>query len=477
MLVFDRELRFVLAAGEAIRQHGYALESLEGQLCGDVMPGDRWATYEPLYVAALRGEESSIELDSIDGAARFMVDIGPLRDETGDVIGGVAISRDVTAVRQLQAEVRLRDGLAGHLAAVVDSSADAIISKTMDGTIVSWNRGAERLYGYSESEVKDKSISLLVPEGRDDEIRGLLLRVAAGEHVEQFETVRRCKDGSLVDVALSISAVRDSSGRVVGGSTIARDVTNDKRAERELAEARRDIDRFFGLSLDVMAIANGDGHFVRVNPAFERTLGYSLEDLTGRPFAEFVHPDDLGGTLETYAELLAGSAAVGFENRYLCKDGSFRWLLWNASAAEDGFVYCTARDVTERRQLEDSVREADDLLALSFDHSPLGMALTLPDHSIPRINLAFAVMLGYTVEELRALEGPSQVTHPDDRAEDEAQIRSLVTGMPTARNGRSATSMPMGTPWRRSCQFPSCATTTGRRAYSSAKLRTSPNAS
>lgn len=283
------------ADGGLLREAPVALDALrslpvlEGRFCAEVLPADRWATFEPLYVAALRGEESAIELDSIDGAARFMVEVGPLRDEAGDVIGGVMISRDVTAVRRLEAELRLRDELAGHLAAVVESSADAIISKTTEGMIVSWNRGAERLYGYLESEVKGRSISLLVPDGRDDEFAGPFARVAAGERVEQFETVRRCKDGSLVEVAVTMSPVRDSAGRVVGGATIARDITEQKRAERELAEARRDIDRFFGLSLDVMAIANDKGHFVRVNPAFEDTLGYALQDLTERPFAEFVH--------------------------------------------------------------------------------------------------------------------------------------------------------------------------------------------
>jgi PAS domain S-box-containing protein len=189
-----------------------------------------------------------------------------------------------SAIRDVSERTRL-EGLAGHLAAVVESSGDAIISKTTDGTIVSWNPGAERLYGYSEAEITGQSIALLVPDGQDDEVAKLLARVAAGERVDLFETTRRRKNGSLIDVSLTISAVRDSSGRVVGASTIARDITEQKRSAHDLAEARRDIDRFFGLSLDLMAIANDKGHFIRVNPAFERTLGYSLKYLTERPFA------------------------------------------------------------------------------------------------------------------------------------------------------------------------------------------------
>ncbi len=274
-----------------------------------------------------------------------------------------------SAIRDVSERKRL-EGLAAHLVALVDSSADAIISTTTDGTIVTWNPGAQQLYGYTEAEVKGESISRLVPKDRDAEVALLLARVADGEGVDQFETVRRRKDGSFVDVSLTISAVWDTDGHVVGASTITRDITEQKRSAQDLEKARREIDRFFNLSRELMAIANDAGHFVRVNPAFEQVLGYSSQELVERPFTDFIHPDDLQRTLDNYAAQAAGEASPCFENRYRCKDGSYRWLLWNATETlEDGLIFATARDVTEQKRMEQRLRQLADQDGLTGIHN------------------------------------------------------------------------------------------------------------
>ena len=198
----------------------------------------------------------------------------------------------------------------------------------------------------------------------------MLARVADGEGVDQFETVRRRKDGSFVDVSLTISAVWDTDGHVVGASTITRDITEQKRAAQDLEKARREIDRFFNLSRELMAIANDAGHFVRVNPAFEQVLGYSSQELVERPFTDFIHPDDLQRTLDNYAAQAAGEASPCFENRYRCKDGSYRWLLWNATETlEDGLIFATARDVTEQKRMEQRLRQLADQDGLTGIHN------------------------------------------------------------------------------------------------------------
>jgi PAS domain S-box-containing protein len=112
-------------------------------------------------------------------------------------------------------------------------------------------------------------------------------------------------------------------------------------------------DRFFELSIDLLCFLGFDGYFRRLNPAWERTLGFTREELMSRPFIEFVHPDDRDRTLNQNRDVRSGSQALGFENRYLCKDGSYRWLLWNA-APDDGqeTIYSVAHDITERKRLE-----------------------------------------------------------------------------------------------------------------------------
>jgi PAS domain S-box-containing protein len=132
-----------------------------------------------------------------------------------------------------------------------------------------------------------------------------------------------------------------------------------ERTESAAAEAvrRETLDRFFAVSLELVCIADFDFHLQRVNPAWEETLGWSIADLTGKPFLEFVHPDDREATLRAVEELAAGHDAVGFENRYRCSDGSFRWVQWSSAAApEQGLMYVAGRDITERRQVDETLR-------------------------------------------------------------------------------------------------------------------------
>ena len=112
--------------------------------------------------------------------------------------------------------------------------------------------------------------------------------------------------------------------------------------------------RFFALSIDMLCIAHFSGHFRRLSPAWEKTLGFSQEELQAKPMFDFVHPDDRQRTVEQNRLVKAGGQALGFENRYLCKDGSYRWLLWNAQAdLEQQMIYSVARDITERREAEE----------------------------------------------------------------------------------------------------------------------------
>jgi PAS domain S-box-containing protein len=119
-------------------------------------------------------------------------------------------------------------------------------------------------------------------------------------------------------------------------------------------DSANQLDRYFEVSIDMLCQLGFDGYFKRLNPAWERTLGFTIEELKSRPFIEFVHPDDRGRTLDQNARVRAGDQAVGFENRYLCKDGSYRWLLWNA-APEFGerTIYSVARDITARKRAEE----------------------------------------------------------------------------------------------------------------------------
>jgi PAS domain S-box-containing protein len=159
-----------------------------------------------------------------------------MRGTDGQVVGAAISVRDITEAKRAQ-DARLR------LAAIVESSFDAIIAKDLDGTISSWNTGAERLYGYADSEVLGKNISLLTPPDHADEIPTILNRIKLGQQVEHYETVRRRKNGDIVDVSITVSPLHDSGGAIVGASVIARDISERRRAEAEIRRLNSDLER------------------------------------------------------------------------------------------------------------------------------------------------------------------------------------------------------------------------------------------
>jgi PAS domain S-box-containing protein len=220
-----------------------------------------------------------------DGTERPIDDsAAPMRGEGGATLGAVLVFRDVS-------ERRRADEAQARLAAIVESSDDAIVSKTLDGVIQSWNAGAERLFGHSQQEAVGQSITLIIPPERLDEERAILERLRAGERVEHFETVRVAKDGRRLDISLTVSPVRDREGRIIGASKVARDITERKRAEKALREADRRKDEFLALlahelrnplaplrnGLQVIRLAAGDANAVaQARAMMERQLGHMV---------------------------------------------------------------------------------------------------------------------------------------------------------------------------------------------------------
>ena len=174
-------------------------------------------------------------LISKDGTERPIDDSGaPILDPDGKVVGAVLIFRDVS-------ERRLADKTRGRLAAIVDSSHDAIVGKSLEGIITSWNRGAERIFGYTAAEAVGQPISLIIPEQWRAEEEQVLAKIRRGETIDHFETVRRTKDGRSIDVSLTVSPVRDREGRIIGASKIAREVTERRRAADRLRQTAAEL--------------------------------------------------------------------------------------------------------------------------------------------------------------------------------------------------------------------------------------------
>ena len=220
-----------------------------------------------------------------DGTERPIDDsAAPMLDGSGSPVGTVLVFRDVTERRQAE-EAQAR------LATIVESSHDAIISKTLDSVIRTWNAGAERLFGYKAEEAIGRSILLIIPPDRLDEEKMILARLARGERIEHYETVRVAKDGRQLDISLTISPIRDAEGNIIGASKIARDVTERRRAMEALREADRRKDEFIALlahelrnplaplrnGLQVMRLAAGDAYAIaKARDMMDRQLSHMV---------------------------------------------------------------------------------------------------------------------------------------------------------------------------------------------------------
>jgi len=226
----DDSLRFTMLAGKVLGEIGLQPAKLVGTGLAEVVPPGDVAL--AAHRKALEGTSGTYQ--GTYAGRQFESYVQPLRDAAGKVVGVVGVGFDRT-------ERHAAEETAARLAAIVESSDDAIAAKTLDGIVTSWNRAAERLFGYQAEEIIGKSITLLIPEERLHEEAEIISRIKRGDRVNQYETVRRRKDGSVVHVALTISPVRDASGTIIGASKIARDITERRRAEEEASNRQAEL--------------------------------------------------------------------------------------------------------------------------------------------------------------------------------------------------------------------------------------------
>lgn len=259
-----------------------------------------------------------------------------------------------------------------RLVAIVESSDDAIISKDLNGIINSWNKGAERILGYSADEIVGKPITTLIPPDRLDEEREILARIRRGEPVEHFETVRRRRDGQRISVSLTISPIKNEQGQVIGASKILRDITQRKEADERLRRAL-DFDETVMLSMgEGLFTVDTKGLVTFMNPAAQRMFGWTLDEMIGRRMHDVTHHTRPDGTPFPHEDCAAfqvmskGEMLSEFEDVFIRKDGSFFDVVYSSSPLRSngqvtGLVV-VFRDVTDRKLAEEEIRFQANLL-------------------------------------------------------------------------------------------------------------------
>jgi PAS domain S-box-containing protein len=252
-----------------------------------------------------------------------------------------------------------------RLAAIIESSHDAVISKTLEGTILSWNSAAEQLYGYTADEAVGRSITMLNPPDRSDEEPAILEQIRHGERVKEFETVRLRKDGTPVEVSVTVSPVLDGSGRVIGASNIGRDISVRKQAEKALEESRQRLE----LAMDAGKMGSWEWDLqtnaIAASPALEIIHGFEPGSFSGSPrvFRDQIHPDDLPRVLASVQQTVASGSDMHMEYRIVLTDGSMRWLESRGRLRMDEKnrkrLVGVTWDITARKTAEMALRDGD----------------------------------------------------------------------------------------------------------------------
>lgn len=311
---------------------------------------------------------------------------------------------------------------ASRLAAIVDASHDAIIGKTLDGIVTDWNRGAQDIFGYGGEEMVGRTMATLLPPGLEEEEEQILARLRRGEKIENFETLRRRKDGTIIDVSVTISPVYDEKGRLVGGSHVARDITAEKKQRTALQEREAHLKSVLDTVPDAMIVIDTRGIMQSFSAAAEKLFGYSAAEAVGENVS-ILMPEPYSGQHDSYLAryLATGERRIIGLGRLVVgrrKDGStfpMELAVGEMRSGERRFFTGFVRDITERQQAQQRLHDLQAELIFMSRFTALGeMASTLAHE----LNQPLTAVASYLNGARRLLDR--------GKAEDRDQIRSAL---------------------------------------------------
>jgi len=425
-VLVDRDLNISAAsAGEALSARGYGRE-LRGRHLSDVIPAAALERYRPHYERALLGQKSTIEAETDDGASVFATEFSPVRDESGEVVGAMAISRDVTEARRAQRSLASSER---EFRLLAEHATDMISRFDAEGVCRYASPASERLFGYRPDEVIGRSTYDFFHSDDVPSLEDVHQQVLAGPDVETVRYRLRHKDGSDVLVESTVRQVRDpDSGQVTEIHAVTRDVGDRTEAD----ELRRQWELTFECSTRGIAVTDPNtGIMTAVNPAFAKMHGGVAEDFVGRSVGMLLAPE----FRERLAELMAMAESEGHaqtETAHVRLDGSMFSVAAEAFTTHDAegrMVYRIAwfEDLTERRAADAASRDAVEVFEKAFTGAPIGLALVDLDGRFVRSNRSLQQLTGYSEQELSQLTF-QEITHPDDLAADLEFVEQLLAG-------------------------------------------------
>ena len=303
------------------------------------------------------------------------------------------------------------------LQSIIDNTTNPIFIKKINGEYLLINKQFESLFQISNEEIIGKTNEDFLPKNVADAYRNSDFEVVKALKELKSEETIELPDGPHTYIAVKFPLF-DSNGRVYAVGGISTDITDRKKLE----ESSKSADKFFNMSLDMLIIASAD-KFIKINPAVSKILGYSEDELLSHSFLSYVHPDDVEITKKEVGKLQTGIVSLKFENRYICKDRSFKWILWSVYPdVSTGLLYAVARDITDMKANENSIAEADKFFNLSYEL----FVVAKGDYFI-KVNPAFTRILGFSQQEMD--EKPFlSFSHPDDLKASTEAIEKLKNG-------------------------------------------------
>lgn len=336
------------------------LNEIVGHPIADVLGEDAFEALLPHFKRVLAGQKVHYEQETnfrSVGKRWISAIYTPTFDADGATDGWVAVVLDVTDRKRAE-ETRFRH------AAIVESYEDAIISKDLDAVITSWNIGAERIFGYKEEEVVGRPITILIPPELSEEENKILERLRTGGRIEHYETKRLTKAGKQVDVSLTIVPSKDSTGRVLGFTKIAHDITQRREAERAVKESETRFRLVADTAPALIWMSGVDKLCTYFNKPWLNFTGRSIEQELGNGWADGVHPGDLQRCLDTYYQSFDRREKFTMEYRLRHHDGAYRWILdigvprFNQDHSFAGYIGICV-DVTDRKEAEQALQQAN----------------------------------------------------------------------------------------------------------------------
>ena len=307
-----------------------------------------------------------------------------------------------------------------ELAAIVELSDDAIIGNTLAGDVTSWNPAAERLYGYTAEEAIGKSIAMLEPSGQPKEIPHIIDAIRHEKHIHHYEAKHRRKDGSLIDVSLTVSPIKDTGGNIIGVSTITYDISERKKAEEQLHLSSQYTRSLIEASLDPLVTIGSDGKITDVNKATEEVTGVPREHLIGTDFADyFTEPDQ---AREGYQRVFSEGVVRDYPLAVRNVSGGVTDVLYNATVyrGEDGSVagvFAAARDITRQKKAEEQLRIASQYARTLLEASLDPLVTIGVDGKITDVNKATEEVTGVPRERLIGTDFADYFTEPEQARE------------------------------------------------------------